>query len=774
MTNNLVIVESPAKAKTISKYLGGGWRVEASMGHVRDLPQRDLAIDIEHDFHPTYVVVDDRKQVLAKLRQAVKGADKVFLASDPDREGEAIAWHLKEALKLASPSRIEFHEITKSAVEKAILSPRSIDMDRVNAQQARRVVDRLVGYKISPFLWKRIQKGLSAGRVQSVALRLVVDRENEIRAFVPEESWTIDAILRQLQVKDSFKARLAGWVGKQGKLELKAEADAQRLLGELADAQYKVASVESKERLKQPYLPYITSTLQQDASSRLRMAPKRAMKVAQELYEGIELGAKGPVGLITYMRTDSTRVNDEMEAKLKEYIKKNYGDRYYGAPRKEKAKAGVQGAHECIRPTDLERTPESIEGYLSAEQAKLYNLIWRRFVASRMAAAKYLTTEAQIHTDKGHLLLGKGSVVVFDGWFLVWGRDEKDDADLPQLVAGEALDCLGLEHEQHFTQAPARYSEATLIKELEKRGIGRPSTYAATISTILDRSYVRIEDRRLWPTELGEEVTTLMVGAFGPIVDDQYTAKMESQLDEIEEGKADWVQVVDGFYQPLAAMLDAAGEAGAEKTGETCPECKQGELLIKVSRFGKFKTCSRYPECKYTEDAKGGPKAEAEVVGECPTCGKPLVKRKSKFGEFVGCSDYPRCKYILKEERQKPTLTGEMCPECGNPMQFRQGRYGPFEACSAYPTCKYIKPKEGGKKGGQWKKAQSNGKDSGIACPNCGKPMMLRKGKFGTFLSCSGYPQCKTTQQVEKKDGGKAKATVGAESAETGEETYEV
>jgi DNA topoisomerase-1 len=746
--NNLVIVESPAKARTISKYLGAGWRVEASMGHVRDLPERDLAIDVDHGFKPTYVVVDSRKQVVGKLKSAAKAADIVFLASDPDREGEAIAWHLKEALKLKSPSRIEFHEITKSAVEKAILAPRAIDMDLVNAQQARRVVDRLVGYKISPFLWRRIQKGLSAGRVQSVALRLVVDRENEIRAFVAEESWTIDAILRQKDAQDSFKARLAGWVGRDDKLELKAEADAKRLLEDLEGAAYRVAAVESKERLKQPYLPYITSTLQQDGSSRLRMTPKRTMKVAQELYEGIELGQKGPVGLITYMRTDSTRVNDEMESKLKAYIKEHYGDRYYGGVRKEKAKAGVQGAHECIRPTDLERTPESIAGFLDSDQAKLYNLIWRRFVASRMAAAKYLNTEAQVHTDKGHLLLGKGSVVVFDGWFSIWGRDEKDDALLPQLTVDEVLDCLGLAHEQHFTQPPPRYSEATLIKELEKRGIGRPSTYAATISTIMERSYVRSEDRRLAPTELGEEVTATMVGAFGPIVDDHYTAQMEVQLDEIEEGKADWVAVVDGFYQPLVAMLEAAGENVVVRTGETCPECKQGELLVKVSKFGKFKTCERYPACKYTEDAKGGPRGEAVVVGECPECGKPLVQKKGKFGPFVGCSGYPDCKHIQKEEKAAPVLTGEMCPECGSPMQRREGRYGPFEACSAYPQCKHIKSREGGGKGGKtWKKA-SKGVASGVDCPKCGKPMMVRKGRFGDFLSCSGYPGCKTTQQL--------------------------
>lgn len=736
------------------------------MGHVRDLPQKDLAIDVEHDFKPTYVVVDSRKQTLSKLKTAVKNADMVFLASDPDREGEAIAWHLKEALKLKSPVRVEFHEITKSAVEKAIQSPRSIDMDRVNSQQARRVLDRLVGYKISPFLWRRIQKGLSAGRVQSVALRLVVDRENEIRAFVAEESWTIDANLRQIGKENNFKARFWGGIGEKAKLELKTAEDATRVQGELRGASYSVAGVESKERLKQPYLPYITSTLQQDGSSRLRMAPKRTMKVAQELYEGIDVGGAGPVGLITYMRTDSTRVNDEMEAKLKEYIKKHYGDRYFGSVRKEKAKPGVQGAHECIRPTDLERTPESIASYLDNDQAKLYELVWKRFVASRMAAAKYLSTEAQIHTSTKHLFLGKGSVVVFDGYFLVWGRDEKDDAELPQLKVGENLECLGLEQEQHFTQAPPRYSEATLIKELEKRGIGRPSTYAATISTIMDRSYVTLEDRRLAPSELGEEVTTLMVSAFGPIVDDQYTAQMESQLDEIEEGKMDWVKVVDSFYQPLAAMLLAAGEGGPARTGEICPLCNEGEVVVKVSKFGKFRTCSRYPECKYREDSKASERPAAEVAGECPECGKPLHRKKGKFGMFVGCSDYPKCKYIQKEERQKPTMTGEACPECGSPMQQRQGRFGPFEACSAYPTCKYIKPKEGASGGKKsWKKSSNNGVESGIDCPTCGKPMLLRKGKYGDFLSCSGYPKCKTTQQVEKTTSevkGKKKAQVVA------------
>jgi DNA topoisomerase-1 len=755
VAEGLIIVESPAKARTLKRFLGDRFDVRASMGHVRDLPERELAVDVEHDFRPSYQVVGDRQETINALKKAVKNRADVILASDPDREGEAIAWHLSEVLRLREPKRIEFHEITSEAVRRALDQPRGIDMRLVNAQQARRVVDRLVGYRLSPFLWSKVQKGIGAGRVQSVALRLVVDREEEIRAFQTVESWTVDALLSRPGDPQRFKARLARRLSDpESKLELRTQAEAEAAIRELEGASYRVTSIESKQRTKNAPSPYITSTLQQDASSRLRFSPKRTMRLAQDLYEGVELGAEGASGLITYMRTDSTRVSDEADKRARNWIGSSFGERYLGSRRQEKARPGAQDAHEAIRPTDPSRRPEDVSRYLSQDQARLYELIWRRFMASRMAAARYAGTTVDI-AGGPFGLRATGSVLVFDGFYRVWERDEKeDDQGLPELSEGQDLEFHGLEPEQHFTQPPPRYSEATLINELEKRGIGRPSTYASIVGTIQDHNYVEQRERRLHPTPLGEAVNRIMVDHFHDIVDDRYTAAMEIRLDEVEQGRVEWVPVVGDFYHPLEKMLSAAAAAMPAETGEECPECHEGQLVMKASRFGPFKGCSRYPQCRYRQAVlPSGEQAEPKLLDEtCPECGRPLQVRKGRYGEFVGCSGYPECKYIRKDASQAAaTLTGQACPECGQgQLMERTGRYGPFLACSRYPDCRYRanKPRDG--------RPPAEVKTLDEACPVCGKPMVERSGRYGPFKSCSDYPRCKGPQRAP----GRAKAGV--------------
>jgi DNA topoisomerase I len=754
VAEGLIIVESPAKARTLKRFLGERFDVRASMGHVRDLPERELAVDVEQDFQPRYEVVEGRKQTITDLRKAVKGQREVILASDPDREGEAIAWHLSEVLRLRTPKRIEFHEITSEAVRRALEAPREIDMRLVDAYQARRVVDRLVGYRLSPFLWSKVQKGIGAGRVQSVALRLVVDREDEIRRFMPEESWTVDALLSQQEKEQRFKARLARRLAQpEAKLELKTEAEAQAAIRELEGAAYRVVSIERKQRSKNAPPPYITSTLQQDASSRLRFSPRKTMRLAQDLYEGIELGPEGSTGLITYMRTDSTRISAEAETRVQDWIKGTLGDRYLGKPRKEKARPGAQEAHEAIRPTDPTRRPEDIKRYLTPDQHRVYELIWKRFVASRMAAAQYAGTTVDIEAGPFGLR-ASGSVLVFDGFYRVWERDDEREEQLPELTEGELLDFHGLEAEQHFTQPPPRYTEATLINELEKRGIGRPSTYATIVATIQDHTYVEQKERRLHPTPLGEAVNTIMVGHFNDIVDDHYTAAMEQRLDRVENGEVQWVPVVGDLYVPLERMLSAAREAMPAETGEECPECHQGQLILKASRFGPFKGCSRYPDCRYRQAVlPSGQPDEPKLLEEaCPECGRPLQQRRGRYGEFVGCSGYPECKYVRREQQKEAVPTGQQCPECGQgELVERTGRYGPFLSCSRYPECKYRanKQREGGR-------PKQEAKQLDEPCPVCGKPMVERQGRYGPFKSCSDYPRCKGPQRT----GGRVKAEV--------------
>jgi DNA topoisomerase-1 len=752
VSEGLIIVESPAKARTLKRFLGDRFDVLASMGHVRDLPGKEIAVDVEHGFKPHYEVVESRRKTINELRAAVKkDGGSVILASDPDREGEAIAWHLSEVLNLRSPKRIEFHEITAEAVRHALETPRELDMRLVNAQQARRVIDRLVGYRLSPFLWAKVQKGIGAGRVSSVALRLVVDREAEIRKFVPVESWTIDAELSKQGAGAHFLARLNRPVGAASteadtKFEVKTEAEAQELVRKLEGASYRVIGVEKKRRTKSSNAPYITSTLQQDASSRLRFAPRRTMRVAQDLYEGIELGDEGATGLITYMRTDSARISAEADTKVKAWIKEKQGEKYLGSARAVKASPGAQDAHEAIRPTDVNRTPESIRQHLSADQLKLYDLIWRRFVASRMAPAVYDQTQVEIEGGE-YVFRANGSVLAFDGFYKIWPREENGEADLPELTSGEDLDYHGIKPEQHFTQPPPRYSEATLIRELEQRGIGRPSTYAPIVETIKDHGYVELKERRLHPTRIGEAVNTIMVDHFKVISDDDYTATLEKRLDEVEGGKEEWVPVVSDFYGPLQKMLTDAEEATPADTEEVCPLCGEGHLVRKASRFGPFLGCSRYPKCKFRRAlTPDGEMPQPQLLEEkCPDCGRPLQKRTGRYGEFIGCSGYPDCKYIKRDAVAEAKPTGEKCPMCGEGhLVERTGRYGPFVACSRYPECKYRanigkdgKPREGPKLLDE-------------ACPICGKPMMERRGRYGMFKSCSDYPKCPGPKGVKK------------------------
>ena len=770
MPNRLIIVESPSKARTLAKFLGAGYTVRASMGHVRDLPKSKIGVDIDGGFVPEYEVIKGKEKQIRELQAASRKADSTLLAADPDREGEAIAWHIAQALKLKDPDRVVFHEITKGAVEAALADPRKIDRGLVSAQEARRVIDRLVGYKLSPLLWRKVRTGLSAGRVQSVAVRLVVDREAEIDAFVTKESWTVDAILEKAGA--TFPARL---IGKRGdalsadldKIELGTQQEAEAIaeaLGIDPDGKptaqtppFAVAGVESRETSRQAPMPYTTSTMQQDASTRLRFSPRRTMSLAQQLYEGVELGDAGPVGLITYMRTDSIRLSETATSQAADHIAAEFGKQYQrkGAARQRAAPVNVQDAHEAIRPTDVARTPESLREQLDPGQLRLYDLIWRRFVASQMAAARFLNTRVLLGAGD-YLFRATGSILQFDGFQRVWKRDEeklRDEHILPSLDDGEKLPCVDFRREQHFTQPPPRYTEASLIKELEERGIGRPSTYAPTIEVIQERNYVRQEERRLHPSELGKTVDGVLREHFPAIVDVAFTAEMEKRLDGIEEGTREYEATIREWYDPFAATLSKAEtdmervKVPARDTGEVCPQCGEGTLVIREGKFGDFTGCSRYPDCNYIKDRK----AAAEPTGEaCPLCAKPLVTRQGKRGPFVGCSGYPTCRYIKGDApavgadgtpaaATAPEELGS-CPDCGKPLSRRSGRRGTFVGCTGYPSCKYIQA--GSNKAGGGAPA-TPAEPTGAMCPECSKPLVQRQGRFGPFVSCSGYPSCK-------------------------------
>ncbi len=687
MAKNLVIVESPAKAKTIEKFLGNEFEVRASMGHIIDLPRNGLGVDTRKDFAPKYVVIEKKGHLLKELKAASKKAQTVYLAPDPDREGEFIAWSLKHMLGLRQPRRAVFNEITKRAVQDAVAHPREIDENLFNAQQARRVLDRLVGYKISPLLWRRVQSGTSAGRVQSVALRLICDREAEIRAFEPEEYWTITATLSKAQQRTTFEAALIGRQGspealaapasgeesatptaesapdkqakgdengaRRGRIRIGSQEEASAILAELQGARYVVLHVEQKDVRRQPYLPYTTSTLQQDASVRLRFKPKRTMSLAQELYEGIALGDRDHQGLITYMRTDSTRVSAEAQASVKEYIRTRFSKEHVGEGRTGKAKANVQDAHEAIRPTDVTLTPEQVKPYLSPDLFKLYQAIWRRFVASFMAPAIFDTVRADIGAG-AYLFRATGSTLKFEGFYAVWPREE-DAETLPELTAGEPVDLRSLKPDQHFTQPPARFTEASLIKDLEELGIGRPSTYVPIVSTIQDRGYVEQQDRRFVPTWLGETVNELLLKHFPDIVD---------------TGAQGWTAFLKDFYAALKGQLARAEsemdkvQKPIEELDEPCPDCGR-PLVIRTGRFGRFISCSGFPECEYRRSVV------VKTGALCPICGGDLLERKTrKSGKvFFGCANYPTCSFATWD-RPLPAP----CPECGGLLTLANGR----------------------------------------------------------------------------------------------------
>lgn len=671
-----MIVESPAKAHTIQKYLGPDYEVLASMGHVRDLPASRLSVDVKNDFAPNYENIKGKGELIKKLRNEAKKSDYVYLATDPDREGEAISWHLAQLLKLdeTEQNRVTFNEITKSGIKYGMEHPRCIDQQLVDAQQARRVLDRIVGYEISPFLWKKIRKGLSAGRVQSVAVRLIVDREDEIRAFTPEEYWTLEALLAKQGAKTKpFTAKYYGTGGK--KREITSEEQANALKAAAEKEPFLIKSIKTGTRQKNPAPPFITSTLQQDASRRYGFQAKRTMKVAQELYEGINLPDMGAVGLITYMRTDSLRISDEALSAAHDYIKRTYGDSYALAkPRTFRSKSNAQDGHEAIRPTMIELSPMKIKDSLSADQFKLYKLVWERFIASQMAACVQDTVSADI-TAGEHLFKASGFSVRFDGYTRLYtetqDNDEEQGTNLPRLEEGEQLNLKELKPGQHFTQPPPRYTEATLIRELEENGIGRPSTYAPTLSTILQRGYVEREGKALKPTIVGETVTRLMKEQFGKIVDVKFTAEMEKELDEVEEGKTEWVGMMHHFYDDFTEMLQSAEKnmegtkmkIPDEETDIVCELCGR-KMVVRHGKYGKFLACPGFPECKNTKTL------QQETPGSCPRCGKKVLAKKSKTGRtYYGCEDNPACGFMTWDIPLE-----EKCPRCGSSLFKTTGR----------------------------------------------------------------------------------------------------
>jgi DNA topoisomerase-1 len=794
---NLVIVESPAKAKTIQKYLGSGFEVRASYGHVRDLSTRQrkgqevAGLKIEEGWVPTYVVEEERKKegfarkrrsakdILAELKREADRSANVYLATDPDREGEAIAWHIEDELKLddAHTFRIAFNEITRTAVQRALANPGKINMDLVKAQEARRFLDRVVGYPLSNLLGRKVSRGLSAGRVQSVAVRLIVEREREIENFKTEEYWKVTAELTPagtvqpavspvkakirkkaegeeeapgLEPHDNtFLAELAEWNGQ--KFKAGTEQEATGIAAALETAAYTVTKVEQKDREEKAQAPFTTSTLQQQANMRLHFSAKRTMSVAQKLYEGIDMGSEGAVALITYMRTDSTRVSDDALKACRAHIQSTYGDRYLPAqPNRYASGKSAQEAHEAIRPTDLAYTPEKVAPFLSDEQRKLYDLIYRRFVASQMTPAVFAVTNVEVTAAQG-LFKAQGKILKFDGYRRALApRGKQEDATLPPLTEHQALTLLDLLASQHFTQPPPRFNEASLVKALEKEGIGRPSTYATIIDKIQTKGYVKQEHRRFFATEMGKVVTDKLVKHFEDVMNLKFTSGMEEKLDQIESRQLEWKQVLTDFWTKFRADLDRARDEmeavkGVE-TGESCPKC--GKAL--VERFSKktgtkFVGCSGYPDCKYIKPGEG--EAEPKVTEHlCPNCGKPMIERMSRRGPFLGCSGYPDCKTTMNFDAEgKPVLaakpTEHTCEKCGSPMVIREGRRGPFLACTGYPKCKNAKD------------VDVNGNpiepiDTGVVCDKCGSPMAVRKGPRGPFLGCSAYPKCRSYKPV--------------------------
>jgi len=848
---NLVIVESPAKAKTIERYLGKGFRVSASMGHVRDLPPKKLGVDLENDFQPTYEILGNKKKVVAQLKKAVKGADTVYMATDLDREGEAIAWHLCQALDLDADAvqRVTFNEITKSAIAEAFTHPARINSDKVSAQEARRILDRLVGYKLSPLLWKKIAKGLSAGRVQSVAVRLVVEKEREIRAFRPEESWRITATLAREGAADTFTAELAELAGHTFAAD---NRDAAHAVGDwLREAAYAVESVESRRATDKAGPPFITSELQRAAGSRIGFSPRKTMATAQRLYQGVELGAEGSVALITYMRTDSHHVAPSAQQAARDFIEATYGTGYLpDKPPYFRSKKSAQEAHEAIRPTDVTRTPDAVAKHVGRDEARLYDLIWTRFVASQMKPAQWDVTDVKVRATetptaqeagapegRSGLFKTRGRVLVFDGYTKVAGLPKAKDAQpLPPLEPGNPLDLKNLDLAQLFSQPPARYTEASLVRRMEELGIGRPSTYASIVSTIQDRGYVdqkrnmffrcktypacrytvpcnvhgkpigpEVENdqcnachntmelkhgkRCLYATDLGEVVTKKLEDHFEKIMDYAFTSHMEDELDEVEASKINWLQVVREFWEPFSESLEQAKDTMQSAKHEVieeagpCPDCGGG-LVKRWSKNGPFLGCSKYPDCKYTRPLEADERpAPKPTEHECEKCHGKMLLRTNRRGEpFLGCENYPECKNTLPCDAEgnpiRPVETDETCEKCGAAMVVKRGRRGPFLACSAYPKCRNARPltnelkqkmgiattggsKAGGAKGKGGRPARPRAIPTDRACPDCGKNLVIRSGRRGKFLGCSGYPKCRHAEdlpddlkQVAEPEGG--------------------
>ncbi|HVB87046.1 MAG TPA: type I DNA topoisomerase [Candidatus Dormibacteraeota bacterium] len=800
MARSLVIVESPAKAKTINKYLGRGYTVKASYGHVMDLPKKTIGILLpgqpdgkpkrktkkgkgkakagkapekpekkipitsENIFEPTYEIIPDKQKIIGQLRSAADSADNVYLATDPDREGEAISAHLLDVLAKnkadrAKFSRVMFNEITQKAIRAAFEKPTKVDEHLVDAQQARRVLDRIVGYKVSPLLWDKVRRGLSAGRVQTVALRLIVEREQEIRAFNPKEYWSIHALLAAGE-PPSFEAKLVKRKGED--LEIPDEAESQRILSDLERATWTVSSVAQKEKRRFAPPPFTTSKLQQAAYNRLRFTAKRTMMLAQKLYEGIDLGSEGSIGLITYMRTDSVHVSADALSQVRDHIGQRFGAKYVPEkPNFFKSKKDAQEAHEAIRPTDVARTPESVRAYLDEPMFKLYQMIWQRFVASQMVPAVFDQTTIEIAAGD-YLFRVSGSVEKFNGYLAAYQSVKEDDEDkeegdsesraLPAVREGQELRLESIRPEQHFTEPPPRYTEATLVKELEEKGIGRPSTYAAIISTLVDREYVTKDQGRFTPTLLGERVSVLLVKSFEDIFDVNFTARMEEELDEVEEGKLPWRDSVKGFWDRFEEDLERASDKMASykagiPTGQKCEKCEQGELLERISRHGFFLGCSRYPECDFIRDIAEVHSDDSDATTTtqyCDNCGKEMVIKRGRFGAFLACTGYPDCKTTrrlvsgTKVPRQPDVPLDENCPDCGAQLLRRQGRYGDFIGCKNYPKCKYTRPVT-----------------MGIKCPKCGEGEFVRRGtskgrgRGRIFYGCSRYPDCDFTTPHE-------------------------
>lgn len=753
MAKKLVVVESPAKARTLKKFLGKDFQIKASVGHVKDLPIKDLGVEVENDFKPKYVIIRGKKKVLNEITQAAMGVDEIYLAPDPDREGEAIAWHIAEAITSKNKKlnekihRASFYEITQRAVQEAIAHPGKLDPNKFHAQQARRILDRLVGYQISPLLWEKVKRGLSAGRVQSVAVRLICEREKEIRDFVPEEYWTLDALLEG-ETPPPFTARLIKKGGE--KADIKTEKGAKAIIDEIRSKKFEVVEVTRQERKRFAPPPFITSTLQQEAARKLRFTAKKTMLLAQRLYEGVELGPEGSVGLITYMRTDSTRLSNEAVTAVRSTIAEKYGKEYLPPkPNRYKSRKSAQEAHEAIRPTYLDHEPDKIKRYLDKDLFRLYELIWNRFVACQMVPALYDVTTVDIGVE-GYLFRVTGSILRFLGFMKVYVEDEDEipeeaepeEGRLPELKQGELLKLRELKPEQHFTRPPPRFTESSLVKELEQKGIGRPSTYASILSTIQSKGYVHKKERQFHPTELGELVTELLIRNFPRVMDVKFTARMEDRLDDVEEGKSDWRALLHRFWRRFEEQLAKAKvqmrdvKRQSISTDIDCDKCGQSKMVIRWGRHGEFLSCGTYPECKnireFERDALGKIvlKEHPATSEVCEKCGSPMALRKGRFGPFLACTGYPECRNTkaLEDSNETHSDLTEPCPKGDGKLVVKRARTGHrFLACDNYPKCRETKPFP-----------------IGVECPDCGAPLIEKSAKGRRlFYGCSRYPECR-------------------------------